>query len=68
MSTISDKSRMNIESGGPRLFIYRSREQIETYRLLSVEERLQRLEMMSELYYYTMPEKAKRLRERYKEK
>jgi len=59
---------MNSESVGPPLFYYRSREQIEAYRLLSVEDKLRRLEMMAEFFYYTMPEKAKRLRERYKEK
>jgi hypothetical protein len=61
MSTISNKSKKNSESSDPPLIYYRSREQIEAYRRLSVEDKLNRLEMMAEFLYFTMPEKAKRI-------
>lgn len=64
MSTISDKSRMNSGSVSPPLLYYRSREQIEAYRCIPVEDRLHRLEMIAEFLYYTMPEKSKKIRKR----
>jgi hypothetical protein len=66
MSTISDKSRTNSEPGGPPLLYNRSREQIEAYRRLSVEDKLNRLEMMAEFLFYTMPNKSKEIRNKFK--
>lgn len=48
----------------PPLLYYRTREQIEEYRRMPVEDKLRRLEMMAEFFYYTMPEKSKRIRDR----
>lgn len=66
MSIIFDKSKTNCESDRPPLLYYRSRDQIEAYRHLSVEDKLRRLEMMAEFLYQTMPEKAQRIRKRSK--
>lgn len=52
----------------PPLFYYRTREQIEAYRKMPVVKKLKQLEMQMEFLYYAMPEKAKRIRDRFKGK
>jgi hypothetical protein len=65
MSTISDKSKMNESSENPPLLYYRTWEQIREYRSMPVEDKLRRLEMMAEFFYSTMPEKSKRIRDKF---
>lgn len=50
----------------PPLFYYRTREQIEEYRKRPALQKLKQLEMQMEFLYFAMPEKAKRIRERFK--
>jgi len=50
------------------LFYYRSREEIEAYRKVPVAQKLRQLEMQMEFLYFAMPQKAKRIRDRFKGK
>jgi hypothetical protein len=46
------------------LLYYRTREQIEAYRKVPVEDKFARLQAQMEFFHKTMPEQAKRIRER----
>jgi hypothetical protein len=50
----------------PPLFYCRTPEEIEQYRKKPALQKLKQLEMQMEFLYYAMPEKAKRIRDRFK--
>jgi hypothetical protein len=50
----------------PPLFYYRTWQQIVDYRKIPAAQKLRQIEMQMEFLYYAMPEKAKRIRDRFK--
>jgi len=47
------------------LLYYRTKEQMEAYRNIPVEQKLMWLQMQMEFYHECMPEKAKRFRDKF---
>lgn len=50
------------------LLYYKTKEQIEEYRNKPIEHKLKWLEEQMSFFYYAMPEKAKKIRDRLKER
>ena len=54
------------DRGGRKLLYYRSKEQIEAWRKVTVSEKLAKLQAQAEFFHKTMPERSKRIREKLK--
>lgn len=54
------------ENNRQPLLYYRTKEEIEEYRKKPVELKLKWLQAQMEFFYYAMPEKAKRIRDKFK--
>ena len=51
----------------PRILLYyRSREQIQTWRGVPIRDKLARLQAQAEFFHKAMPEKSRRIRDRFK--
>jgi hypothetical protein len=57
--------RNGIMKADQPLLYYKTKEQIEEHRKKPVREKLMWLEAQMEFFYKAMPEKAKRIRERF---
>lgn len=60
------KNRLSNKVQEPFLLYYRTKEQIKKYRRKPVSQKLQWLEAQMEFFHKAMPEKAKRIREKFR--